>query len=601
MKPQPQPKPAYVPVESIAPLRGLATTPASTRLDPAYSPSLMNCVIRDGEVRRRGGYQQLGQRLVGRVLALVEFGELAESRVLVALTSHRQYYYSTGTGLFVDLTPGQASYTITANPSTTSFRVATDLTAEFTAGRLFPVVGGANEGVYTVASSSFGGGNTTIVVEETLPDSLTVAGAIILADDFETDERGTLSYASLTDVNGHRLLVTNGNDIPRVWDGDTGAGFEDWTPTFTDFVTCDTVAVFAEHLFLGGITNTTGYEPQTIAWSDAGDFEDFETGQAGIQILYQLDDIKALEVLGDRLTVYSSDAAMTGVYVGNTAVFAFDLVIPEGLRLASPTILTSINVGHVFASQENFYLFDGTRGLRIIGDMIYSHYKANKDQELLYRSASLNDHAKRTLYFAIPDVAGGTNVYTVEYDVFNLSNMSWGLERYSHDPTAFGFFTNHTEELTWEDASWEPADMPWEDELGAWAEEAEQLEFPIRCFGTLDGDVFLATEGVLTDDGVAAEQRYETMDFSLPEVYESVFTRWGEIEVEMSGTEVDVAISVDRGRNWTSVETLTLTDSYESYRVPIDYSGRTIRVRFTTTTSFRLRWVRLWGRPGGPA
>lgn len=95
----------YVPVESNAPLRGLATTPASTRLDPAFSPSLLNCVIRDGEVRRRGGYQRIGQRLMGRVLAMTEFGELNENKELVVLTSKRQYYYNPATNYFVDLTP----------------------------------------------------------------------------------------------------------------------------------------------------------------------------------------------------------------------------------------------------------------------------------------------------------------------------------------------------------------------------------------------------------------------------------------------------------------------------------------------------------------
>jgi hypothetical protein len=508
-----------------------------------------------------------------------------------------------GTNAFVDLTPNQVSHTITANPSSTSFRVATDLTATFVAGKLFPVVGGANEGVYTTVSSSFGGGNTTIEVEETLPAQGTVAGAIVLASDFDTEERRTIEYAVLTDLSGHVLLITNGTDTPRTWDGDPVNTFEDWAPTFTDFVSCDRVCVFNEHLFLGGITttNTPAYEPQTIAWSDAGDFNEFEAGQAGVQILAQLDEIAALQVLGDRLAVYSNNGIMTGVYIGGTAIFAFDLVIPEGTRLISSHAITSINVGHIYLSQENFYLFDGTRGLRVLGDAIYSDYKSRKDHELLYRCATLNDYAKRTLFFAVPDVSGGTMVYTVEYDVFSLDRLSWAREKYSHDPSAFGFFTNHTVSLTWEDASWEATNQPWEAELGAWAEEAEQLEFPIRCFGTLEGDVFLMTEGVLTDDGTAAEQTYETMDFSLPEIYQSTLTRWGEIEFELKGTEVDVAVSPDRGRNWEEVDTLTLGNSFETYRVPVDVMSRTLRVRLTTTTDFSLRWVRLWGRSGGPA
>lgn len=591
----------YIPVESNAPLRGLATTPASTRLDPAFSPRLLNCVIRDGEVRRRGGYQQIGQRLVGKVLAITEFGELNEDAELVVLTTKRQYYYDVGTNLFIDLTPDQVSHTILANPSSTSVRVATDLTATFIAGFVFPIVAGANQGVYTTVSSSFGGGNTTITVAETLPAVGTVAGAIVLADEFDTEERGFIDFASLTDDNGHRLLITNGNDTPRYWSGDVGDDFEDWTPVnFPDFLTCKTMAVFAEHLFLGGVVTTTRDEPSLIAWSDAGDFEEFVLGQAGVQVLYQLGDIRSMEILGDRLAIYSSDAVMTGTYIGGTAVFAFEVVIPAGTRLVSGGSVTNINVGHLYVSQENFYLFDGTRGLRVLGDAIYSDYKGRKDHENLYQICCLNDFAKRTIYWAIPDLTGGVMVYTVEYDVFDLSRMSWACEKYADNPTAWGFFTNHTVALTWDDAEWEPDDMPWEDELGAWAEEAEQLEFPIRCFGSDEGYVFLATEGVLNDNGTAAEQSYETMDFSVPETFLSQFGRWGEIEFEALGTGCEVSVSKDLGANWTSVEEVTLSSSYTTYRLPIDQSSRTLRVRFATETQFRLRWCRLWVRPGGP-
>jgi hypothetical protein len=535
---------------------------------------------------------------MGRVLAITEFGELNEPKELVVLTSKRQYYYNVASNIFVDLTPDQVSHTILANPDEDSISIAGDHTATFVVGFEFPIVGGVNEGVYTTVSSSFGGGNTTIVVEEILPDEMTVAGAVVLASEWETEERAIIDYASLTDVNGHRLLVTNGSDTPRFWEGDTSVEFEDWVPAFDGFVTCKTLSVFAEHLFLGGVT-TAVEEQMVVAWSDAGDFEEFEEGQAGLQILYQLDRIIAMEVLGDRLAIYSPDAVVTSSYVGGQVVFTFETVIPAGTRHVGGNALTNINVGHIYASQENFYLFDGTRGLRVLGDAIYSDYKGRKDHENLHRICALNDYAKRTLYWAVPDLNGGTMVYTVEYDVFDLSRMSWAREKYAHNPTAWGFFTNHTITLLWEDAEWEPDEMPWEDELGAWAEEAEQLEFPIRCFGTDEGFMFLSTEGVLTDDGAAAEQVYETMDFSIPEEFHSVLGRWGEIEFEASGTNVDVAYSKDLGSNWTSVETTTLSGSYTAYRLPIDAMSRTLRVRFSTFSNFRLRWCRLWVRSGG--
>lgn len=593
-----RPNDEFIPVESNAPLMGLATTPPSTRLDPSYSPRLLNCYVRDGVVRRRAGYQQLAQRLVGRVLAITEFGPIGSDPWFVVLTSHRQYAYDPAVEKFVDLTPDQEVFAIDAT-DTNKFVITGDEVAKFTAGRKFSV-DGDNAGVYTVVSSAVNGGQTEITVEETVPSVGVIAGNITIAADFTTGDRDHIEFAGVTDVNGRRLIITNGVDAPRVWDGDINTPFTDWVPTYTGLTTFKTLAVFNEHLFLGGVT-TADEEPQLIAWSTAGDFDDFETGTSGAQLLYQLTGgIKALKVLGDRLAIYSDDAIMTGVFVGEPAYFAFEVVIPEGTRLISPKAILSINVGHIFVSEENVYLFDGTRGLRILGEGIYSDLKSFKDYENLYRCATINDFSKRTLFISIPDVRGGSMVYTAVYDVFDLSRIVWAQEQYRDDARAFGFFTNRDVTLTWDDAPWEPDNMPWGDELGAWAEEAEQLRFPIRAFGTDDGYVFIVTEGVLPDVDTVPEQLYDTIDFTVPETFHSSIGRWVEIEFEGFGTEVDVQISLDQGRNFIDIETVVLAEDPRHYVVHMDQISRTLRVRFRSMSDFGLRWIRLWVRPAGP-
>lgn len=601
------PKGDYLPVESNAPLRGLNTTLPSTRLDPSFSPTLLNVVVRDGIAKRRAGYQQIGQRLVGRVLAITQFGELGEDANTVVLTSHRQYAFKESTNAFVDLTPGQVNHTIlavTVGPPS-SFQVTGNQTVLFPVGRLIPVVGGANEGVYTVVSSSYSGGpnRTTVVVSETAPSAV-VAGVITTASDLTTGERDLIDFVAITDINSHRFIMTNGVNAPRVWNGDLTSPFTTWAPNFTNFVTCRSLCVFAEHLFLGSVVTVTE-EPQLIAWSAAGDFDEFETGDSGAQLLYQLiTPIKGMKVLGDRLAIYSTDAISTAVFVGLPAIFAFEIVIPEGTRLISPHVIVSINVGHIFVSEENWYLFDGSRGLRILGDPIYSDYKIFKDQSLLHRCCALNDYSKRTLYFSIPDsVFGGANVYTCVYDVFNIANVSWGKEKYRNAPTAWGFHTRHTGEVTWEDSAalGESANQPWSEEIGAWAEEAEQLEFPIRCFGDPDGNVFLCTEGILSDDGTIERQAYHTMDFTVPEAFHSLLGRWLEIEFEALGGSVGVYTSVDHGRTLVLVEEVTLSDDYTAYRMNIDLVSRNLRIRFDSEDSYyNLRWVRVWVRSAGP-
>lgn len=588
----------YIPLDSQPPFGGLATTPVSTRLDPRFSPSLLNCAIReDGIVRRRPGYTQLGRRLVGRVLALEEFGALSETPYFVVMTSHRQYYYDPVTQDFIDLTPGQQTYPITA-VTASLFKVAGDKTLDFPVGRIFPVIGGANQEVYTVVTSSFAAGETTINVAEAVP-SLVVAGNIVVADDWDTGDTDQIDFEDVTDISGRRFIITNGVDEPRMWDGDTTMAFALWTPDFPDLVTFKTIKVFAEHLFLGGLV-TASAEPQTVAWSAAGDFEDFTGSDSGLQILYQVISIVAMKILGDRLVIYSNDTIMTAVFIDLPAVFAFEVVIPHGTRFIGRNGLVSVDVGHIYLSEQSIYLFDGSRGLRVLSDLIATDYRFTKDQENLHLIGSINDFAKQTIFFSVPNQSSSATIYSVFYDVFNLANCVWCREEYAHAPRSFGFFVNRTETLTWDDASWEPDNMPWEDEVGAWIEESEQLNFPIRTFGTNDGEVFLITEAVLTDDGTETTQTYETMDFTVPEAFHSLLGRWSEIEIEAFGSEVDVAVSLDGGRNYVELETVTLDESPNYYRVLLDRSSRTCRVRFSSTSDFALRWIRLWVRPGGP-
>jgi hypothetical protein len=302
--------------------------------------------------------------------------------------------------------------------------VAGDQTAVFTPGLVFHVRGStANDGAWTVHHTTLVAGPTTyIFVVEDVTDN-TADGDCILIEDLSFTEGYIIDYQAITDTNGRRLLMTNGVNNPLQWTGETGTYevFLRWAPLYANFVTCDSLAVFKEHLFLGGV-QTASDEPQVVAWSDAGDFHNYLTGTSGVQILYDLaTGIQGMKSLGDRLIIYSNDAIVNGIFVGLPFVFGFETVIPEGTRLVSPNSIVSINVGHVYASQENFYLFDGTRGLRTLSDIIRSDYKVAKDHDYLYQCCSLNDYAKRTVFVAFPDSATSGIIYTMEYDAFNLA------------------------------------------------------------------------------------------------------------------------------------------------------------------------------------
>lgn len=605
----------YIPIESTAPLRGLATTFPSTRLNTAYSPSLLNVTLRDGIVQRRSGYYQIGSTLIGEVLALIDITFIGQDSQFIVITSKRQYLWDDSLQDFMDITLRLALDAITAvDQGAKKFTVAGDQNLKYVTG--LPVIvtdSTGNDGQYTIDTVTVvAGPNTEIVVLEAIPDA-TVDGDIAVIVEYTMLEGDFISWAFLSDITGQRLLVTNGRDTPRLWDG--SGEFTEWSPNYTDFDTCRVLRVFKDTLFMGHITVNSQEEPTTAAWSDAGDYDEFELGTSGVQILPDLEPgILNMTPLGDRLVVYSRNAIAMGIFVGLPLVFAFETIIPEQVRLISPHAVTSINIGHIYASEEEFVLFDGSRGLRIIGEVIRSDYKEVRKLESLHKAYLFNDAKRRTIYFSIPGFEENI-IYTLEYNVFDLQSMIWAKEQYKDSPRVFGFFTNVTGLPDWDD----PPDVEWEIDFATWGSESEQVGFPRRVFGEgfqLDvdpapetedfqprGNVFLAAENILTDDGVSQTAFYETLDFTVPETFLSQFGRWGEIEFEARGVpEADflVSVSLDKGASYTLVDTLNLEANLRQYSIPVDFHSRTFRVKFQTVNDFIIRWVRVWVRPGGP-
>lgn len=469
-----------------------------------------------------------------------------------------------------------------------------------------------NDGTYTVESIVFST-NTTIVVDQTLPSDVN-DGYITHRVDRTYTDGDYLNSEGVTDLTNKRLLHTNGADAPIVWFGDVADDFDHfirWTPRFTSLSQCKTIRVFKEHLFLGDITSAAN-EPSLIAWSDSGKFDEFVIGNSGSQTLYELTTgIQQLMTLGDRLIIFSRDALATSIFVGLPFVFAFETVIPTGTRLASARGITSINVGHIYGSEENFYLFDGSRGLRTLADVIRADYRSRRDYALIHQMNMLNDYAKKTLYIAVPTIDEKGAVYTLFYDAFDLRQRAWAKEEYAHPPRAFGFYASSFT-YNWADNTQEqalavtlgndgaPPHIYWSDEIGVWGEEGEQADFPVRIHGDALGNVFMASEGVLSDAGTSTEGYFISGDITLPEEMLSTETRWGEFEFEAMGDTCVVELFGDHGSKLLHKESITMDGTMKHYRLPIDGMSRTIRAKFTFPAAFELRWMRFWGKSASP-
>jgi hypothetical protein len=113
-------------------------------------------------------------------------------------------------------------------------------------------------------------------------------------------------------------------------------------------------------------------------------------------------------------------------------------------------------------------------------------------------------------------------------------------------------------------------------------------------------DVFLLSSAASSDNGEDIESFWDSVDFTVPGAHRSFKSRWQEIELELRGTSVDVQYSTDGGLTFTDIETLTLTPTFDTYRVFFDTTSDRMRIRLRSdgTDAFELQWLRVWYRPG---
>jgi hypothetical protein len=528
----------FIPSDSTYPFRGIDLLDPSSMMDPRLSPSATNVMFTDGIVAKRLGYTRLGtavEGLTSPVMALVEWENLSGTKKFVALTTTKQYVF------------GGSSWTSITPVDTNSAEI--DLTG---------------------------------------------------------DEDDPIEYAVVEGDEGRFLIMTNGVDAPRFWDGSgtamtvLGSASATFSINYPNFFTCKTLGMFYNHLVMANVTtgtvgNTTDH-PRRVIWSDIGSLNEWVTGTSGeAEIIDSDGSLQKLLPLGDRMVLYSEDSIGVISYIGGDVIYGFEQVIRD-TRLTGPRAIVNIGPFHLFASQQDIYLFDGTKMARPMGMAVRNEYREVLDVEHRNRCSAFLDAPKRHVYWIIPTYTDPI-VYVLEYDVFDPQNFKWSRLSYNDRPVSFGYASRNTTDL-WNSET----NMAWLDDAGFWKMGETRKDYPVRVMGS-DGTFWFCDEASYTDNSVAVESTWESIDFSLPQIYQSVDARFQEIELELQGGSVDVYYSTDQGSSWTSAGTLTLTSAWARHKAYIDTVGKTFRVRLVsteTTSSFKMRWLRVWFIPGSP-
>ena len=535
----------YLPKDEIYPLIGLNTLDPSPQADQRTSPNCQNVLFTKGIVQKRSGYGYLGDAISGTVLGLVEFETLSGTKYLLCLTTTKQYklQYDGGTG------------------------------------------------VYTWDNLTYKPSGSDV--------------------NWTGDESDTLDYAVVTGFDSGTLkkwiIITNGKDQPRYWDGSMSR-FGLYAPTGISGVsttwTCKTLISFYDHLILANLTDSSSNKTRTtLYWSKYQNLTDFATGAAydsGVAVLTDTSgEILKIERLADRAYIYSQDAIHAMVYVGGALTYTFEKTL-EASRLLHKKSAVNVGPYHLFMSQENVSYFDGTRMPREVGDRISRSLRDELYSSKAYFAFAFHDAAKRQVYFSYPTGVDSAAMYHLEYTSNDSLGGRWTKLKFANRITAMGFYSRNID-LAYDSTQF--SGVPYYGSSMSYAQGSIKGGFPVRVMGG-SGRAYIADDTTQNDITTAIDSWWDSIDFTVPEAYQSEYGRWIELELEMKGFEADVYYSTDKGETYTFVERVDLDSGWEKYKINIDVMSKTFRVRIRNncaSSTFSLRWLRVWVQPGGPA
>ena len=415
-----------------------------------------------------------------------------------------------------------------------------------------------------------------------------------------------IDYIEGMDANGHYLFLTNNFDQVIYWDGSI---MQYYVPTsgLDSFITCRTLATYLGSLVLGNlvITDIDTRYPNTVAYSAPGDFFDYSSTSADLVLLDSTKGgIERILLLGEVLVIYSVNSIGIARFVEGANRYNFDQIILGETRLMSGRGVIGLGPYHALVMQDNIYLFNGTKALVPIAMNIQRLYESSLEVQQLSNAFAFNDTFRKRAYFILPITGPDPDIYKVKMFVLNYvdftlkqENLTWSVQEFSNIPTCFGYFSED-KSLTWEmmTETWNQASIS----ALTWRDCSVSPGFPFMVMGDATR-VFVLDGRSITDNSIEVDGWWDSIDFTVPEHYQSMNGRWCELEIEIAGIDASVYYSTNKGLSWTLFPSgnLTLGQERSIHKLFFDTVSRSLRIRVRSNSLFTLFWYRLWLSPGG--
>ncbi len=384
---------------------------------------------------------------------------------------------------------------------------------------------------------------------------------------------------------GSALCISNGIDTPLYYEGQSNDIFQamDFS-TFVNFAHTREIIDFWNHFFCLNFNNNN-QNVRSYAFTDFGNVDEFADGTSGSGVLTDSigQIIRALK-LGSNLIIYSDKSITACQYYGSTVLFVFPTLVDETGLYAPKAIWNFANIHYFLGADLKIYGYQGGRQLLHVGTMIEDTLFSQIDSSKKVHIATGVDQGRHKLSFFYPET-GDTYAKSAYVMNYKRQNWPWEFYRFADYVRDYSIFSNKN---TWYCDDEERKNL-FCDEVSFFCDEASsQSGSPIAIFISDDGYVYQLDEVTGKDDDANIECIYDTEDFTVREQGLVGRYLWYEFEAKatIAGSTIQVYYSLDSGETFTEFidspvysSGLTLTSTWDYYRLPLDVTNKRIRYR----------------------
>lgn len=296
-------------------------------------------------------------------------------------------------------------------------------------------------------------------------------------------------------------FATNGIDPVVKWhSGDARVA----PANFGQVLIVQHLAVYANMLILGGITQAGEDLPTSIINSDVGTPENTTSGLSEQFIVHSgVEPIIDMQPLGDNLVVYTPRSGILVQFVGDPLIFTFRRAF-TGVGPVSASVVADFGDHHEFIGADTQYHFDGAN-VQEINNHVWRHILSLRDATRGPLGIAHFDEENGSLIWGIPLTtdAGDTGEdrpLSVAWPQHYLEDVGPQLptpfSKRSFPFTAAGYYEQQS------GVTWDTVEGDWDSGEYQWNEQFFFAAFPINLVGDALGRVY-TLNAAQDADGVA--------------------------------------------------------------------------------------------------